>query len=738
MGSPLLQKIIHKLDRGNSPNSKWPDKNGEYWALCPFHLDTHIGNFFVSDKGFKCFSCGKSGWLDTLATRLGIAAELQSNQGITLDDYANHKRLPRQFLESLGIKEKNRDGKPILQIPYFDDSGNEAAVRYRWSMHGDQRFTWKTKSKLIPYGICRLIPLQCCADTGGVKREIILVEGEFDCHTLWFHNIDALGIPGATTWKREWSKFLDGYDLYIWQEPDGGGRKFVEIFGKDFPEAKILVPPKDRKDVSECHIQGDDIPALLHTLKATAIPIREIQNQHKTAQAAKAEEISAPLLNSLHILDDLISLCRDLGLVGEERNAKLIYLALTSRLLEKPINLAIKGPSSGGKSFTGETVLKTVPESAYYALTSMSDRALVYFEEPMSHRYLILYEASGLASDTAAYIIRSLLSEGRIRYLTVEKTNDGMKSREIELLGPTGLILTTTNASLHPENETRMMSLLIKDDPKQTQDILFSLADRANGKQPIPPDLSSWHALQTWLELAGNREVTIPYAPFLAQNTNTSAIRMRRDFTTVLNFIRAHVLLNQRQRKTDPLGRIIATLEDYRVVHDLIVDLVSEGVELSVNSTIRETVAAVCKLSASKSSKEVSYKELQKALNLHISTVSRRVCFAIDLGYLKNVEDRRGKPARILPGNPLPDDTRVLPSPDELEKFFSYTPPENGATVQHPYSHSSEWQEVPDGTPLPPGGEYRFDLRTDKNYVRWRTLPDNSSDEKNEHYEGAK
>ena len=605
-----------------------------------------------------------------------------NNQGLTLDDYANYTRLPCQFLENLGVMQRNRDNKPYLQIPYSDDNGNEVAVRYRWTLQGVRRFTWKSNSKIIPYGLWRLKVLQCCTDKGGVKKEIILVEGESDCHTLWHHKIDALGIPGASTWKSEWSTFLEGCDVYIWQKPDDSGRRFIEIIGKDIPEAKALVPPQNRKDVSECHIQGDDIPALLQNMKSTAKTVREIQNEQLGVQAREAEKIAEPLLKSQNILDDVVRLCRELGLVGEERNAKLIYLALTSRLLETLINLVMKGLSSGGKSFTLETVLKAFPGSAYYALSSMSDRALVYFEEPMSHRYLILYEASGLASDLASYIIRSLLSEGRIRYLTVEKTPDGMKSREIELLGPTGLILTTTNASIHPENETRMMSLLIKDDPKQTKDILLSLADRANGKQPRNPDISPWHALQTWLELAGKREVTIPYALFLAQHTNTSAVRMRRDFETVLNYIRAHALLNQMQRSTDTEGRIITTIEDYRIVHDLITDFVSEGVGLTVSSTIRDTVEAVGNLSASRSDNEVSYKELQKELNLHKSTVSRRVRVAIELGYLTNAEERKGKQARISLGDPLPDDDPVIPTPEDLEKYFCDIPPESSATLQ--------------------------------------------------------
>jgi hypothetical protein len=32
---------------------------------------------------------------------------------------------------------------------------------------------------------------------------------------------------------------------------------------------------------------------------------------------------------------------------------------------------------------------------------------------------------------------------------------------------------------------------------------------------------------------------------------------------------------------------------------------------------------------------------------------------------------------------------------------------------------SPEWQEIPDGCPCPPGGEFRMDFETGKNWGRW-------------------
>src|SRR5262249_41625705 len=152
------------------------------------------------------------------------------------------------------------------------------------------------------------------------------------------------------------------------------------------------------------------------------------------------------------------------GLVGEERAAKLLYLSVTSRFLSRPISAVVKDPSSAGKSHLVERVLEFFPESAYYALTRMSERALAYSDVPLKHRLLVIYEAAGLRGETANYLVRSLLSEGCIRYWTVESIKDvGLTPKLIFKEGPTGLLLTTTAVKLHPENETRFFSIPIND-----------------------------------------------------------------------------------------------------------------------------------------------------------------------------------------------------------------------------------------------------------------------------------
>lgn len=696
--SDLLDAILTKLDRGNCPDSNWPDAKGDYWPLCPYHPDKHSGSFSVGPSGYKCFSCGVGGGLDALAEKLEVAERLHGctvSQGVKdnnlfLADYAQAKGLPVAFLEGLGLHERKRLGRVAVVIPYHSEDGTEVARRYRLALTGKGRFTWASGAKALPYGLERL---------GDARKAgyVILVEGESDAQTLWYHGLPALGIPGANVFKPEWAEYLAGLTVYAWQEPDQGGKTFIEKVGDPVPDARIITPPDGCKDISDCYRLGDDVPALLQQLMEAARPYSSIQAAAVSAEAEAARIQAGDLLACPDVLGRLEALLPQLGAVGEARNAKLLYLALTSRLLARPVSVVVKGPSSGGKSFTVETVLKTFPASAYLDFTSMSEHALVYDERPISNRFIVLYEAAGLGDDrhgevnALAYCLRSLLSEGHIKYTTIEKTADGMRPRVIERAGPTGLITTTTWASLHPENETRLLSVTVRDDREQTRSVFGALADRVNGRGTIEPDLSAWQALQTWLELAGGRRVSIPYAHELAEKVSPRAVRMRRDFAQVLALIQAHAILHQGTRSRDAQGRIVATLEDYRAVYELVIDIITEGVEAAVSPALRETVEAVAEL-YERHDRPVMVTEAARRLKLDKSAAWRRVRVALDHGYLVNAETARGRPAKLVVGEPLPDEEPVLPTPDDLgctvvfdgglpRDFYSGTGEENNTVL---------------------------------------------------------
>jgi len=584
---------------------------------------------------------------------------------LTAEQYATDKGLPIEFLSSLGVETLHLGGVPTVKIPYYDEQGDEYRVRFR---KAGSSFSWRSRDKkpLIPYGVWLL-------EVGsGNAAEVVIVEGESDAQTLLHHGVPALGVPGASTWKPEWEKFLDGFAvIYLFVEPDQGGKALMKSLssGSLRERIRIIRPGEtDHKDPSDMHVADPDgFLGRFRQLMADAVPLVEIEAAEKEKSRNAAASLAMPILAEPDILGSFCATLRALGVAGEETAAKLLYLVFTSRLLDQPVSAVVVGPSSAGKSYLVEQVLRFFPEAGFLFLTAMSDKFLAHFNEPLSHRHLVIAEAAGMKSDTSEYLVRSLLSESCVSYGVVEKGDDGkLHSVRKQLDGPTGLVMTTTASKIHPENATRLFEIPVTDTPDQTRAINLVTGRRHSGLEERPPDLAPWVAFQDYLS-AGPTQVVIPFAQEVAQLTSDRAVRMRRSLNQVLLLTGTRALIHQQHRKRDAKGRVVATLDDYEAVRELVLDIVGEAVSSSVTAAIRQTVQAVAAIRDELGgSFPVTNKQLEDKLDIGKSAVSRRVSKAIDLGYLVNEEAIKGKPMKLKIGDPMPEDQAALPTVEEL------------------------------------------------------------------------
>src|SRR5262249_47941677 len=125
-----------------------------------------------------------------------------------------------------------------------------------------------------------------------------------------------------------------GLDDYL---ASGGTVEGLYQLADDEPPEKPFTTPSD-----EPHPSADD--AHLHTPPVHA------------PELTKNKDILRDMVVCTH-------LC--MGLVGEDKTAKLVYLLFTSRLLREPVSGVVKGLSSTGKSFTIECVQRLMPDEAF-------------------------------------------------------------------------------------------------------------------------------------------------------------------------------------------------------------------------------------------------------------------------------------------------------------------------------------------------------------------------------------
>lgn len=231
-------------------------ENGNINGLCPFH-DDHNASFGADVKTgkYNCFACGAKGNAVTfLAETENISTKeawkkLNDIEPVvyTVTEYAREKRLPIEFLTSLGLSNGNKN----VVIPYFDTNKNIMATRFRNHPSNPQRFAWKKGSKTILYGLWKMKEY-----TGDY---IVLVEGESDAQTLWYYGVQALGVPGASNFKEEYAELLDRFEtIYIQHEEDIGAETFVGTILRYVDNSKCKIISCKRfgcKDVSQLHMK---------------------------------------------------------------------------------------------------------------------------------------------------------------------------------------------------------------------------------------------------------------------------------------------------------------------------------------------------------------------------------------------------------------------------------------------------------------------------------------------------
>jgi hypothetical protein len=397
----------------------------------------------------------------------------------------------------------------------------------------------------------------------------------------------------------------------------------------------------------------------------------------EAARASALEGEAAKVLDRDSLLFDVKERVAERGVVGEAANIGVLYLVFASQILDESINAVVKGESSGGKSWLVESVLSVLPENRVYDISSMSDKALIYDERPVSHRSMVIAEVHG-QSEAAQYLMRTLISEGRVKHWVTEKVDGRFVTREIVREGPTNFVTTTTAPRVHDENETRLWTLAVDDSPEITRRVLKLQALRAEGKLPTV-DTQAWRDAFEWLALAGASDAVVPYASSLVAELPAEPLRIRRDFHRLLAAIRICAVVHQRQRQRDSEGRVIATLSDYGMVRALLADTFKVAVEGVTPKTL-QLVAKVQELHSAKVSAllaagkyeeadmaSVTVAELQKAFRKKKRTVQSWAQPAVELGLLADRNhEQRGKPMLLHPGECTVAERSALPAVQTL------------------------------------------------------------------------
>lgn len=161
------------------------------------------------------------------------------------------------------------------------------------------------------------------------------------------------------------------------------------------------------------------------------------------------------------------------GLVGEEPNKLLCYLAMTSRKMDGPLSVLILSSSGAGKTALQDAALGFCPPEDLVKLTSLSGRALFYKDRlSLKHKILAIEECAGAGE--ASYAIRNLISADGLtsEVATRDPATGRLTTVSNTVEGPTAVFCTTTDPEVDPETRSRFLVTGIDESRAQTRRIL--------------------------------------------------------------------------------------------------------------------------------------------------------------------------------------------------------------------------------------------------------------------------
>jgi len=260
-------------------------------------------------------------------------------------------------------------------------------------------------------------------------------------------------------------------------------------------------------------------------------------------------------LKDPRLLDRILADFERCGVVGEETNKLVGYLAAVSRKLDEPLAVIIQSSSAAGKSALMESVLAFVPEEERVKYSAMTGQSLFYMgDADLKHKILAIAEEEG--AERASYALKLLQSEGELTIASTGKdpTTGRLITHEYRVEGPVMILLTTTAVEIDEELLNRCIVLTVDEDREQTRAI-----HRLQRESQTLEGLLRRHDRSALLRLHRNAQrllrplgVINPYArslTFLDDKTRT-----RRDHLKYLTLIRTIALLHQYQR---PIRRTI-------------------------------------------------------------------------------------------------------------------------------------------------------------------------------------
>lgn len=355
-------------------------------------------------------------------------------------------------------------------------------------------------------------------------------------------------------------------------------------------------------------------------------------HKKKNDSERKAQHAARKLLRSRHLFNKFLRAMKELGLIGEEQNALVLFVVAMSCILDRPLNIFVKGHSSAGKNWLVTRVLKLFPESAILEITSASEQAWSYLGSAFRHCIVYLQERNEAVG--AMDPMRLLISEGKLVRIVPRYKGKKLVTNKRTTHGPVAAISTTTKNRLKIDDETRHISVWVDESEEQTRKILtsqFSDAGVLSRKE-----LEIWRMVHRILrQMIGTKVVFPKWFEQVSQEVFAGDLRVRRYFPAFIEACRTVCLIRSFQPgHKHRNGALEADFADFAIT-TLIFDRVFVESLPPLGKAAGEATRRDIEKIANETGKPVRAKDLSRKLHISMDQAYARLRYAARVGVIR-------------------------------------------------------------------------------------------------------
>ena len=378
--------------------------------------------------------------------------------------------------------------------------------------------------------------------------------------TLWgsieIHTVNRLRATLHIQLKsNEYNSFRDTADLYSHNQTD-----------------RLIKQASEKLEISTS-ITSEAITGLTKELESYRQQKREEKRKSEETKEKQTKDIfpreqmqkASDFMRSSNLTQNTHRLFGNLGLIGQQDNATLLFFIFLTRFFKNPLHAIVMGSSGSGKTHLLHGVAGTVPKQHINVTTSLSENTLYYTPKDFLKNKILLQEDLDGAYN-ALLPLRELMSNQEIsRFSTKTNSRTGdSKQVYLHVEGPVCVAGATTKDKVYEDNANRSFLIQIEENPHHEAEVLEYQGKVAAGLINFRKYEENTSLLKACQLLIEPMEVLIPFAPKLELPPHV--FKKMRTKNHYLTLIKAVTLWNQKQRKqtTDNEGNryLISTLDD--------------------------------------------------------------------------------------------------------------------------------------------------------------------------------